>query len=448
MKKLVFAFIALFIVGSISAQDHQKAYKKAKRLLGTYNLNPSDTDKLSQAMEKIDYAFTGDLSSLKNPSDPYLVKGDIYNTIAGSQIAAAQMAKENAELASKAAPGIEVENAAITAFEALNKALELAEKKSQKKKISKSLIENQNNISNSGIMAYEAQDFEKAFSTFETVIKAHETLKGGGYDSSLDKEGAYDNQLYLIGLAGLNAKKYADTKPYLVQLYDKDYDEPLIYSSLYAIGAQDDPETAYQYLETGRKKYPEDNSLLFEEINHFLRIGKLNELIERLDKAIELEPDNVSLYTTLGNVYDNLYQKEVEAGENPEKEKEYFDSAYKNYSTAVEKDSKNVDAHYSMGALYFNKAALVTQEMLKLNDDLTKAGMKKYDALKAQSVELFNQALPHFKTAESLNANDLNTLIALKEIFARIDDIEKSNEFKTRMETVQAGQENPTSYFK
>lgn len=451
MKKLVFAFIAFLLVGSLSAQDHEKSYKKAKRLLGTYNMNPTDSEKLEEAKEKIDYALTGDLSGIKNPQDPYQVKGDIYNTIANTQVAAAQMAKEGGALADKLQPSVKADNPAQEAYNALTKALELSTKSSQKKKVLKSLKENQNHVTNMGIMAYENKDFESALTNFIAVTDAHDLLKANKSESTLDGDledgkSKYDNQLYLIGLAGLNAKKYKVVKPYLVKLYEKEFDEPLIYSSLYAINAEEDAEGAYAYLEAGRKKYPNDNSLLFEEINHFLRIGKLDELIGRLDKAIAIEPNNVSLYTTLGNVYDNLYQNEVKAG-NVEKEKEYFGLAYKNYETAVQKDPKNVDAHYSMGALYFNKAALVTQEMLKLNDDLSKAAMKKYDELKKESVELFNQALPHFKKAESLNANDSNTLIALKEIYARIDDIAKSKEFKERLDTVQSGGTNPTSYF-
>lgn len=446
MKKLVFAFVAFLLVGSLAAQDHEKAYKKASRLLGSYNLDPTSTEKLEQAMEKIDYALTGDLSGLKNPSDPYLVKGEIYNTIANTQITNLTLAKENPALAGKAGSQINVENPAKTAFEALTKALELATKKNHKKDALAALLENQGHTSNTGIIAFENKDYKSSFVNFENVVKAHDLIKGAGGESSLDKDGAYDNQLYLIGLAGLNAKMYDNAKPYLIKLYEKGTDEPLVYSSLYSIEAEKDPEAAYPYLEAGRKKFPDEASLLFTEINHFLKIGKLDELIGRLNTAIEKEPDNISLYTTLGNVYDNLYQKEAEAG-NTEKEKEYFDSALKNYKMAVDKDAKNVDAHYSMGALYFNKAAVVTQAMMALQDDLTKEGTRKYNAYKEEAGELFKLALPHFKKAESLNANDMNTLIALKEIFARTNDIEKSNEFKQRMETVKSGGSNPASYF-
>ncbi len=453
MKKLVFAFVALLLVGSLSAQDHEKAYKKAKKLLGTYNMSPKEnSDKLEQAKEKIDYAMTGDLSGIKNPQDPYQIKGDIYNTIASTQITAANLAKQGEEIASKGAPAVAADNPATEAYEAYVKALELGTKSGHKKKALAGLNENQNHIQNTALLAYEAKDYEKALNNFIAVVTAHDLLKSKSSSSLLDGVGEahgkenYDYQHYLIGLAGLNAKKYDVTKPFLVKLYEKKYDDALVYSSLYAIEAETDAEGAYKYLEAGREKYPDDNGLLFEEINHFLRIGKLDELIERLEKAIEIEPDNVSLYTTLGNVYDNLYQAAVKEG-GSDKEQSYFDNAFKNYSAAVEKEPKNVDAHYSMGALYFNKAALVTQEMIKLNDDLTKSGMKKYDAFKAQSVELFNQALPHFKKAESLNANDTNTLLALKEIYARIDDIVKSNEFKTRYEKIQNGETNASSYF-
>ncbi|MEN0006856.1 MAG: hypothetical protein AAF798_22070, partial [Bacteroidota bacterium] len=206
-------------------------------------------------------------------------------------------------------------------------------------------------------------------------------------------------------------------------------------------------EKAYTYLKTGRDKYPEDISLLFAEINHYLTTGRLDELIGKLKKAIDKEPDNKSLYSTLGNVYDNLYQKEYTAG-NVEKANEYFNSALEYYNKATEKDPTFVDAIYSIGALYYNKAASMTQELNKLADDYSKEGLKKYDAKKAEMFAQFDEALPWFKKAESLNPNDINTLIALKEIFARKDDLATAKEITTRLETVQGGGKNASSYFK
>jgi tetratricopeptide (TPR) repeat protein len=166
-----------------------------------------------------------------------------------------------------------------------------------------------------------------------------------------------------------------------------------------------------------------------------------------LKSAIEKEPTNVGLYVTLGNVYDNLYQREI-AAKNETKSKEYFDLALNYYQQANKLDPKNVDATYAMGALYYNKAALLTQELNALPEDFSAAGTKKYNELKDKVMALFESALPYFKKAESLDPNDQNTLIALSEIFARQDDFTLVKEFKGRLEVVRGGGKNQSSYFK
>ena len=109
-------------------------------------------------------------------------------------------------------------------------------------------------------------------------------------------------------------------------------------------------------------------------------------------------------------------------------------------------DDKYVDAVYSIGALYYNKAASTTKEMKALEDDYSPAGTRKFEAKKAEMMGFFDQALPHFQRAETLNPNDRNTLIALKEIYARKDDLEKTKEFKTRLDNITNEIDNK-SYF-
>jgi Flp pilus assembly protein TadD len=60
---------------------------------------------------------------------------------------------------------------------------------------------------------------------------------------------------------------------------------------------------------------------------------------------------------------------------------------------------------------------------------------------------LFDQALPNFQKAESLDANDLGTLTALAEIYARKEDA-LAAEFQKRLNRVKNGGKNPASYFK
>ena len=173
--------------------------------------------------------------------------------------------------------------------------------------------------------------------------------------------------MYITGLSALNANRAADAKEYFEKLYEIKYDKPAIYEALYKIrGGSDDP-AAYAVLDEGRQKYPEDVSLLFADINHHLKTNQLDVLIGKLETAIEKEPDNVTLYSTMGNVYDNLYQKEMEA-KNAEKANENFGKALEYYSAALDKKPDFFDAIYSIGALYYNKAAAMTTELNEFSD--------------------------------------------------------------------------------
>jgi tetratricopeptide (TPR) repeat protein len=443
MKKLILALAAVLMVFAVQAQDGKKAVRKASSALGAFNLDPTNNkEKLQEAIDLIEEGVSDPETSKE--AKTFLTKGEIYNEIANQYLIASQLGDT---LAPKQLP--QIEDPAMIAAEAFLKAYELAEKKWETKDATKGMAQAQGHLSNSGVMAFQdEQNYEKAYNDFKMVLDLHKVLTDEKEDSNLKSEDDYLNQLYITGLSAINANKMDAAKAYFDQLYEKKYDKPVIYESLYKITATDEAkmEEAYAYLEEGRKLFPDDVSLLFAEINHFLRIGKLDVLITKLETAIEKEPYNVSLYSTLGNVYDNLYQKALQANDEAAA-KENFDSAMKYYQQAVEKDPDYVDAIYSIGALYYNKAAVMTQDLNKYADDYSKEGLKKYEELKKKIFEEFDNALPFFQKAEAINPSDLNTLIALKEIYARKDDLEKSNVFKERIDRIQAGETIDEAYF-
>ncbi|MCB9265676.1 MAG: hypothetical protein H6558_11660 [Lewinellaceae bacterium] len=440
MKKLILGLMAILLITAAYAQDGKKALREANKAFGAYNLDPTGNKaKLTEAVEQINLALE-DPEIAKDPS-AWASKGEIYNEIANQVVAVRQLGMGSLDELPK------VKHPAQEAAEAYIKSYELADKKWQTKDALKGFQIAQGNLSNMGIFLYEDQDYKGAFEDFKMAVTLHEKLKKEGEKSSLDAEDDYNNQLYITGLAALNGGQPEAAAEYFRKLYEMKYDKAAIYEALYKIEADKDIEAAYKYLEEGRKLFPDDVSLLFAEINHFLRINKLDELIGKLEMAIQKEPDNVSLYSTLGNVYDNLQQREMKDG-NEEKAQEYFDKALKYYNQAVEKDPEYSDAVYSIGALYYNRAASMTQELNKYADDYSKEGLKKYEDLKDKIFKEFDKALPYFQKAEALNPSDMNTLIALKEIYARKDDLEMSNEFKERLEKVQNGEAIEASYFK
>jgi hypothetical protein len=137
------------------------------------------------------------------------------------------------------------------------------------------------------------------------------------------------------------------------------------------------------------------------------------------------------VYVTLGQVYDKLYQDSVSV--NPVGAEEYFAKAMTNYQKALTIDAKSFDAVYSIGALWYNKAAAFSIELNRLAADVTPAGNKKYDAKKVQMDDAFSKAMPFFIQAEQLHADDINTLVALKEIYARQEKYDKVEEYKQKL---------------
>ncbi|HMO38165.1 MAG TPA: hypothetical protein PKC76_04670 [Saprospiraceae bacterium] len=443
MKKLLLILLAVIVAsGAIYAQNGKKDLSTAKKALGSFSLDPiNNKAKLKEAVNAVDAALTD--PEMQASADAWNKKGEIYNEIASQRITISQIGIGSIDDLPKVDG-----NPAVIASAAFRAGLEKAQKKFETKDALKGLQAVQGNLNNLGFFDYEEQKYANAFLAFKEALEIHDILVSNKENSALASEDDYNNQLYIIGLAALNSKQTGEAKAFFQQLYEAKFDKPAIYEALYQIAADEDgPEAAYSYLEAGRNQYPDDISLLFAEINHYLKLGKLEVLTGKLEMAIQQEPDNVSLYTTTGSVYDNLHQRSFSEGDT-KKADEYFAKAKEYYEMALKKSPNNFDAIYSIGALYYNKAAEMTKELNALADDYSREGIKKYEAKRNEVFAEFDKALPYFKDCEKIDPNDVNTLIALKEIFAKKDDLETSNEFKKRLEVVQDGGKNDKSYFK
>lgn len=442
MKKTLLvlaAFLATNLVVIAQDVDGEKLAKSAGKALTSYNIDPqNNASKLEEAKTKIEEALS--TPSGKALPAAWITKGDVYNTLLQRDLAQ-RMINPKAPLSG--------DNDALAAFDGYKTAYNMVEaKKFQKNEAVKGITEVQGSLINIGVSKYEEGKHDKAFASFTAALESHEILAAAGKKSLLDEPEQMENQLFFTAVVASLAGMTQQSADFYEKLYKKGTNKPEVYSGLYKAKLElKDEAGAEKILAEGRKKFPEDAGLLFDEINAYLVKGKLDELTSSLKSAIDKEPTNVGLYVTLGNVYDNLYQREI-AAKNETKSKEYFDLALNYYQQANKLDPKNVDAIYAMGALYYNKAALLTQELNALPEDFSAAGTKKYNELKDKVMALFESALPHFRKAESLDPNDQNTLIALSEIFARQDDFTLVKEFKGRLEVVRGGGKNQSSYFK
>lgn len=436
-KLLLMMLIAIMGSFTVTAQDMKpkKAFRTAKRSLRTFENDNEKVDKLDESVDLIMLAAKD--SDLKEDPKVWNLMGDIYS-------AYLELDYKNSLLDENYKPQYLQE--ANKAYMAYNKGFEVADKNRDKDDALSGMAGLIQSMSNSGITVLQAGDPMGAYNIFRNVMDIHERLLEHEKDSPLNDLEAYNNQLFLTGYAALLGEQYELAKPYYQELQDNDYDDPSLYEGLFQIQMQEDPAAASAILQEGREKYPDDLTLLYAEINMALQNNEIGSLEEQLKEAIKKDPENVSLYATTGSVYDRLYQ-EVST-EDPDQAEIYFDSAQVYFERALEKDPDNVDAIYSIGALYYNKAAQGTQELQVLADDLSSEGMKAYDQKKEEVDKIFDEALPYFQKAERVNPNDRNTIIALKEIYARRNMMDVADEFDRRLKLVEEGNQVSGSYFK
>ncbi|HHH52747.1 MAG TPA: hypothetical protein ENK91_03750, partial [Bacteroidetes bacterium] len=390
-----------------------------------------NANNLTEAADLINNALQD--STMAADRKVWIVKAKIFNELANNDLKTKILKPETK---------FTHPNAAIDAFEALVQAYNKSEKSRYKKEVLKLLKETENHLNNFAAYEFQDKNYAAAFENFKRTCKAYHMFKDAGQeeDSRLADPQLRKEQKLYTGYAAYYADKKDEAEHFFKDLADAGTDQPFVYEALFNIyQEQGKKEEALKYLDEGRKAFPDDTGLLFAEINYYIKEGKLDVLTDKLKKAIELDPENVTVYTTLGSVYDQLHTKAFESGDTA-KTKEYFDLAMKYFNKATDIDSTNFNAIYSIGALYYNSAANYTKEINKYANDFSAEGTKKYDELKAKMLGLFGQALPYFEKAYSLNNNDLGVLQALSEIYARKDMLDKAKEFRDKLNAAKAAQ--------
>ena len=112
-----------------------------------------------------------------------------------------------------------------------------------------------------------------------------------------------------------------------------------------------------------------------------------------------------------------------------EERAKYFDDAIQAYKETLEVDPNYFDALFNLGALYFNKGGEVINEANKLPINET----AKYDKMLADGNNYLNLALPFLEKCETIQPKDKNTLVSLKEIYARLNMKQKLDEVNLKL---------------
>lgn len=429
MKKSFLLFVALFGFITLSfGQDGIKAIKKAGRSLSTYNLDQNaNAEKLDAAIALVMENMNAE--EVKADSESNTIMGDVLAAQSNRLINAAVFAPESAK-----GKDFSIANKAVGFYK---QAFQTAVKKFQKKDALSGLLKMETIMENMGIIAYQNDEMLDAFESFDGLLDLSEFLVQNDESTIIDSKKKKDLIMNSISVGAIE-NSGIDITGSLEKAIAMGLDTSTMYQLAYTAFEKTDKEKALKYLNMGIAKYPNDSGLLFAQINNYIAEGKLEALIDKLKEAIKAEPENATVYATLGNVYDQLYGKAVDEGDEVKSE-EYFNGALEYYKQATEIDTASFNSYYGMGALYFNKAAKVGKELNALSSDFSAAGIKKYDEKKAEMTGYYESSFPFLEAAEKIDAKDPLVIQALKEYYVRTGNNDKAAEYKAKLDAISAG---------
>lgn len=289
-------------------------------------------------------------------------------------------------------------NAAETAYLAYQKVIELDKEGEWAPKAQKEMKELWNIAINDGVKKYEVKDYAGALASYDMAARIEPKDTTSVLYASYAAEALQDQ---------------AKAKTYYVKLLELGRKKPETYIQLANIAkhVEKNDKEAENYITQGRKEFPNDKNLALEELNMMLTSGKLVEAKTKLEEAIKLDPNNASLYSTLGVLYDS----EANSKDKPAAERKTSrDKAIAAYTKALELDPTNSDANFNLGIYYFNQGVDIRKKVNDMNiNDYNKTGKK----LEAEANTTFMKALPYFQKAYEKVPTDKGIRTSLKKTY-------------------------------
>ncbi len=383
----------IFFAFAVSAAQAQRGeVRRAERQL--------NRGALDAAKEHID-AATADESTKDDP-DTWILKARVYMEIATSE------EPEYQDL---------VDEPVVIADEAIIKAQDLGLNSIQEIQIQQILLVLSELVYNSGVEAFQAEQFVDASERF---LRSYEILEPYG---SVDT-----TTLYNAGLSSELAANYDEAKKIYQRLVDMDYDQPYLFTSLSNISmAQGDTVAALDYVMKGRKRYPEDLNIIFNEANIYIFTGQSEKAKDVLALAIEKDPDNHTLYFALAANFDRMVQDTTYTSEDREM---FFAEAEKYYKQSIEKKPDYFDGIFNLGVLYFNKGIRIYEQA---DADLRRTqDFRQYEKDSEKFQAAWLQSQPYFEKAKELLPEDdpyyETLIISLVQLYARTGQNEELQE--------------------
>jgi len=389
------ALILMFVLVTFSGAFAQKSkVTNAIDLMGN--------GKLDQALTAIEEAI--------NPSNPksessiawartWEVRGEIYQAIYKS--------KDENYKKLHADPLME-------ALQSYQKAIELDDKGKYANllKIKMQLLIN--DLSEQAITSFNEPNYNKALASFEQILVIE--------DSPLYKEVSLNTVdtaiIFNAGLAAFKAEKYDKAIEFYKKAAQYKYSGSRTYELMaFSYLAKADTLGALAVMQEGLKEYQDNSTLLDQVIDIYIQKNKIDDAMKYLDLAISRKANNEILYFVQGNLYVKLKNTE---------------EAVKCYEKAIALKPDYMEAYFNIGNIYYNRGV----KKIELANEIPSNQIQKYESEKAKADDEFKAALPYLEKAYAINESDRMTLESLKNVYYRLQMLDKHAAIVEKMKSL------------
>ena len=259
------------------------------------------------------------------------------------------------------------------------------------------------NYFNQGAVAYESGDYVKAIDSY---INAYETMAIIGQK---------DNEALMVAAQiAVMASEYNKAIELCTTLLNDGFETPQVYQYMaIAQGSLENNDAMVEYLQKGREKFPEDEALINEQINAYLKLKREGEIIDQIREMAEKNTENSVYYFILGTIYGN-----------PESELYNVEEALNCYNKVIEINPNDENAYINIASMYIDKSAALYNAANELGFD--RESQKKYDIMVAEAKGYDEQALPYVEKAYEMVPDDAAIKQALRTLYVRLKMMDKA----------------------
>jgi hypothetical protein len=151
---------------------------------------------------------------------------------------------------------------------------------------------------------------------------------------------------------------------------------------------------------------------------------RYKKLMLDLGQGQELAARETEFRMALGHLFTTIYEKD--RGKN----EAYFEKIKNVYESILLQNPNHIGANYNLGILYYNNAVHI------INDMDYDIDIFELMELQEKTVKIFKKSLPYMEKAYQLDPKKKETLKGLEGIYFSLNDFEKSNEFKMKIQNL------------